>query len=477
MNAYASILPEMILTLTCLLVLIWKMAFGDGKSVLYLALVGLVATGGATIWTLANPIGSHPPMIVTNGFSQFMLLLLLVCGVVILLYSFDFLWRHELPYTEWTFLLVASLVGLSLMLSTDHLLVIFIALELFSLSFYVLCGYRRDDRTSSEASLKYFILGSVGSAFLLLGIGLLYASAGSLEFMTTSFWGSHNVAFWGSLVLFLGGMLFKLALVPLHVWVPDVYQGAPTPVTGYMSIVVKIAVFGVLIQFLYQYTVHVEPVISLTGILWWLAALTMVVGNLLALVQEEIKRMLAYSSIAHAGYGVVGLVAGPALGYTAVVFYLCIYMVMNLVAFGVVSAISSEEDRCRYSDLHGLSLQQPLLAFGLAVSMISLAGLPITAGFMGKLVLFYAAVEQGYVLLVVLAVLMSVVSVAFYFRVIVHSYMKQPADDASPVRMADLRTTMIGALGTALLLIVGLFPYPLYRYVESFVTIVTGGLG
>ncbi len=471
--SYLAILPEIILTVMLLLVLVWKIAFGDRETVLYLGILGTLGATAATVGLLFLPPDSYPPGLHVDGLSRLILLLILLTLLGTLLYSGPFLDRFDLQYTEWTFLLLTSAVGLSLLVSTDHLVVMFVGLELFSICFYILCGYRREARTSIESSLKYFILGSVGSAIFLLGIGLVFASSGSIHYLAPDFWAEPDLAFWGSLLLVLFGLAFKLALVPFHVWVPDVYQGAPTPVTTYMSIVVKLAVFGVLIRLFV--TMPVEPAIRLDAFLWWLALLTMLGGNLLALVQEDIKRMLAYSSIAHAGYALVGLAAGVLSGYASILFYLTVYLLMTLTAFGIVSTLTDETDRCRYNDLHGLSQRQPVLAFCLAISMISLAGLPITAGFMGKLILFYAAVEAGLILLVVVAVLMSLVSVAYYFRVIVHSYMKQPDDERSGSPETNLlgRATAVGC--TILILIVGVYPAVLIEPLTRLITVLAGG--
>jgi len=265
-----------------------------------------------------------------------------------------------------------------------------------------------------------------------------------------------------SLVLVVLGLLFKLSLVPLHFWVPDVYEGAPTPVTAFMSVAVKIGVLGAIIRMFSSMGGGFGMEWSV--LFWWGAVVTILGGNLLALVQENLKRMLAYSSIAHAGYLILGLVTLGTDGYTAILFYLLIYLIMNVLAFGSVSMLAKDDDSYYYSDLRGLSENSPLLAATLAVAMISLTGLPPTAGFMGKLFLFYAVVQAGYPLLAVIAVIGSVISVGYYFQVIVYSYMQEPDEESGFIGLNLGGLSRLTAVLSALaILYLGLNPGALYE--------------
>lgn len=422
---------------------------------------GMAALAGAGVLSLTVPSVGTIHLLHLDGFSHGATGLLALAGFLVLGLSRGYLRRHALRSVEWTFLVLLAVVGLSLMYSSYHLFVLFLGLELSSLSLYVLCGYRRTETRSLEASLKYFILGSVGSAVLLLGIALLFVSQRTVlvtEFLTAG--GLPGLT--AGLIVLTAGLLFKLSLVPLHLWVPDVYEGAPTPVTAFMSVAVKVSVLAVVVRLFFD--AGVTGLVDWGRVLWWLAILTMVLGNLLALVQEDVKRMLAYSSIAHAGYLTVGLAALGTSGYSAVAFYAVVYVLMTVPAFGVVMLVSEARGGdYTYQALQGLGVSHPVLAVVLAVCMISLSGLPPTAGFMGKLLLFRAAVEAGMADLAVVAVLASVVSVAYYFRVLVHVFMRGPEGDRSA---PSFRVGFLAATSTAgpalLLVVLGLLPSGLY---------------
>ncbi len=461
LEALRSLSPQVILLTTALLVLFLKILSESLSN--YSHYIGIVGT--ALALSVFRFVESD---VVVSGFvvDQFGLLgtgLLETTLIVVLVYSIPFLRKTQSSPTEWTFLLICATLGLTLLYNTYNLILLFVGLELSSLAFYVLCGYLREDPRSLEASLKYFVLGSVGSAILLLGIALVFVNQRTL--VVTEFTGASGrvpVGFLMGLGVVFLGFLFKLSVVPLQFWVPDVYEGAPTPVTAYMSVAVKIGVLGAFIRILS----HVLGLgaLDLASFLWWASAVTIVFGNLLALVQNSLKRMLAYSSIAHAGYLLLGLVALDVRGYTAILFYLAVYLLMNLLVFGVIGFIESDEDQYQFDDLKGLSETRPVLAASLVLAMVSLVGLPPTGGFMGKLFLFYGVVQAGYSSLAVIAVLGSVVSVAYYFRVIVYSYMKTPVEEDGAVRVRSgfLSTTTV-ALSALLILYLGISPSFVYN--------------
>lgn len=430
---------------------------GRKSGTLYLGLCGLLV---ALVACVVAPTGAGY-LLHLDEFSRGATALIFLAALLVLGLSPDYLGHHDLSPNEWTFLLLSGAVGLSLMYSSYHLFVLFLGLELSSLSFYVLCGYRRNHPKSLEASLKYFILGSVGSAVLLLGIALLFISQRTVvvtEFLRAG--GIQGLS--AGLIVIMIGLLFKLSLVPLHIWVPDVYEGAPTPITAFMSVAVKVGILGVMVRLFYD--VGLTGVIDWSRVFWWFAAATMIVGNLVALVQENVKRMLAYSSIAHAGYLTVGLVGLSDSGFSAVAFYVAVYAGMTIPAFGITMlAAESRGGDYSYETLQGLSESRPLFAAALAVCMVSLSGLPPTAGFMGKLLLFQSAVEAGYAGLAVIAVLASVVSVGYYFRVIVHAYMRGPEGDrVAPAFRRNVLAATSTLLPAFLLLVLGVLPGWLY---------------
>jgi NADH-quinone oxidoreductase subunit N len=323
------------------------------------------------------------------------------------------------------------------------LIVVFIALEVMSLAAYVLVGFRRADRRSNEAAMKYFVLGSAASAIFLYGTALLYGATGSLNILQIlsrvgEAQGSVSPLFVLGSALVLFGFLFKVAAVPFHMWMPDVYEGAPTPITGFMTTGIKAASFAAFVRVLSHlgFGRGLGDAIQahLHDLLWVAAAVTMLLGNVIALTQVNLKRMLAYSSIAHTGYLLLGVIAAAKseAGYAPVFLYLVAYTVMNLGAFALLGMISRRADLgTNLHDLSGLARRSPWLAFAMAVFLFSMAGIPPTAGFAAKYLMLSAAVESGEILLTVIAVLCSAISVYYYLRVLVYMYMREPGGSAS----------------------------------------------
>jgi len=390
-------------------------------------------------------------MFVHDGFTLFFTLLFCAIALVSVLISWDYVKRLRLPAAEYYALLLSATLGMVVMAASNDLITVFLGLELMSLALYVMVGSRRSQLESNEAALKYFLLGAFASGFLLYGIALIYGATGSTNLRSIAqFLSDSPVAgsplFVAGALLVLVGFGFKVAAVPFHMWTPDAYEGAPTSVTAFMSAGAKAAGFAALLRL--AGTALAVSAIDWRPILSGVAILTMTVGNVTALLQTNVKRMLAYSSIAHAGYVLVALAAGGTQGTSAALFYLAAYSFMNLGAFGILALLGREQDeRVLISDLAGLGFRHPLLGLAMTVFMISLGGIPPTAGFMGKVYVFGAALEAGLVPLVVIGVLNSVVSVFYYLRITVAMYMTdEPA--GGPVEVSWAAPGTIALIAT-----------------------------
>jgi len=376
-------------------------------------------------------------MFVHDGFTVFFTLLFCAIGVLSVMLSWDYIKRTRINQAEYYALLLAATLGMVLMAASNDLITIFLGLELMSLALYVLVGFRRGQLESNEAALKYFLLGAFASGFLLYGIALLYGATGAtgLEAMTQFLANPRALAnplFVSGLLLLLVGFAFKVSAVPFHMWTPDAYEGAPTAVTAFMSAGAKAAGFAALLRVALK--LMPEWPHEWTVLLGWIAVLTMTVGNVTALLQTSVKRMLAYSSIAHAGYILVAVVAGGTDGASAALFYLAVYAFMNLGAFGVLTLLGKGlEEPVLLADLAGLGFRRPFLGIAMTVFMLSLGGIPPTAGFMGKVYVFGVALKAGLVPLVIVGVLNSVVSVFYYLRITVAMYMEEPRGEGVPV--------------------------------------------
>ncbi|HEX8351600.1 MAG TPA: NADH-quinone oxidoreductase subunit N, partial [Pyrinomonadaceae bacterium] len=443
---------------------------------------------------------SSPPwggMVVLDPMRLSFTLVFIIVSALTVLVSMIWVEWEGLPAGEFHALLLFATVGMMLMAAGNDLVMIFLGLEILSIATYVMAGFRRTDLRSNESSLKYFILGSFSSAFLLFGIALVYgatakavpgAPGSGAQYALMP--GTTNISeiaerlndslyppllFAGAAMLLIG-FAFKVALAPFHVWTPDVYEGAPTPVTAFMAAGPKAAGFaGFMRVFLFAFPLVAAATqatgagaqlhTAWLGALWLLAILTMSVGNVVALVQSNVKRMLAYSSIAHAGYALVGFVAAGAAdaarqpdAVAAVVFYLLVYAVMNLGAFAVVTLIARSGDRrTDVEDYRGIGFQSPALSLTLSLFLLSLLGVPLTAGFMGKVVVFSEALGQGYKWLVVIGVLNTAISVYYYLRLIVVMFFRERTTEWRAPRVpASLAVALVLTVGGVLYL--GLFP-------------------
>ena len=379
-------------------------------------------------------------MVRMDPFAVFFTLMIGIIALLTILASLGYAKQEGIDFGEYYVLILFAAVGMLLMVSGVNLLIIFLGLEVMSIAIYILAGIMRDDARSVEAAFKYFLLGAFASAFLLYGIALIYASTGTLDLAGISrvlaerSWISILPILITGLALLIVGFGFKIALVPFHMWTPDVYEGAPTSITAFMATGVKAAAFAAFVRVFLYALPALQP--YWIEIMWVLAVATMTVGNIIALVQTNIKRMLAYSSIAHAGYILVAFVAGNELGTASILFYLLAYVFMNIGAFTVVIMLGSKgEERTLISDYAGLGHRHPLLAIAMAIFMFSLAGVPPTAGFMAKLYVFSAAVKAGYYWLAVIGVLNSAVAAYYYLRVLIYLYFREQEQVAgqSPV--------------------------------------------
>ncbi|PSO50126.1 MAG: NADH-quinone oxidoreductase subunit N, partial [Actinobacteria bacterium QS_5_72_10] len=375
-------------------------------------------------------------MVAVDGVALFTRMTVCVAGIVTVLLGFSYLEDRRVHRGEYYPLLLLSATGMTLLASAADLLMVFIAVEILSLALYVMSGFAKRDLASQESAFKYFLLGAFSSAFLLYGIALVYGAAGTTNIAAAgrALAGFEVPAAFGiaAVGLLLVGLAFKVALVPFHMWTPDVYQGAPTPVTGFMAAATKAAAFAAFLRVFAD---------GLAALQWtWvpavgvLAAATMLAGAILAVVQDDLKRMLAYSSVAHAGYATMGLLALSQEGTAATMFYLLAYAVMSLGAFGVLGVLERRQRKAiAVADLRGLGQRAPLLAGMFALFLLSLAGIPGTAGFMGKLAVVRAAVDADHIALPVVLVLSSVVAAFFYIRVIVAMFMED-----EPAELADV---------------------------------------
>jgi NADH-quinone oxidoreductase subunit N len=413
-----------------------------------LSMLTLIAAGYAVYRVRDEKRALFEGMFVHDGLTVFFTLLFCAVGVVSVLFAWHYNKRTRIGQPEFYSLLLTAVLGMVVMAASNDLITIFLGLELMSLSLYVMVGFRRNLLESNEAALKYFLLGAFASAFLLYGIALLYGATGTTnlqrigDFLGDTPLGRQPLILMGSLLVFTG-FLFKVAAVPFHMWTPDAYQGAPTSVTGFMSAGAKAAGFAALLRILVRALPSLQH--DWQPLLAVVAMLTMTVGNVTALLQNNVKRMLAYSSIAHAGYILVALAAGGPDGSAAAVFYLAVYSFMNLGAFALLTMMGRGSDEpVLVSDLAGLGFRQPLAGLALTLFMVSLGGIPPTAGFMGKVVVFGAAVKAGLVWpLVVVGVLNSVISVFYYLRITVALYMREP--EGEPVALS-LNAPAVAAL-------------------------------
>jgi NADH-quinone oxidoreductase subunit N len=448
------ILPEVILTITGVLVMLVDASLAPFRSRRYLG--GLAAAGTtvaylASVWQLSLPTGTgFSGTVETSPFTVFFHVL--ICGIVIvtLLLSLDALPEDSHHQGEYYALMIFGAVGMCLLTSAVELLVVFIALEISSISTYILAGYRKETGKGPEAAIKYFLLGSFATAFLLYGIALVFGATGTTsvyEIARTAATAQNQLLVEGALAMMLVGILFKVSAAPFHLWTPDVYEGAPSPVVALMSTAPKAAAFAFLLRLVYEMFPYLRNIWA--PVLWVVAVLSMTIGNLAALRQQNVKRMLAYSAIAHAGYLLAAFAGFGSTGIAAASFYIAAYAAMNVGIFAVVSIAGGYSDeRPLIADYKGLIYRSPLLGGLLIFFLISLIGIPFTGGFFGKFYSFGAAIGGGAIALAIIGLLNSGVAAAYYLR-LAFAVAQRPEDEDQLARMPSPQIGI--ALGASLL--------------------------
>lgn len=467
-----SITPIIIITIAAIFILLADVFARNTfkQSLGYICYVIVIVTGVVTYAQIGQNTYSFSGMFVVDNYSVFFSLIFLFSTAIVILMSDQYLKQEGVNYGEYYTLILFATVGMMLMAGGADLLTIFLGLEIMSISLYVLAGYRRDNMRSNEASLKYFLLGAFATGFLLYGIAMLYGATGTTNIKGIAVFLSKNPALSNPMVvagssLLIIGLGFKVACVPFHKWAPDVYEGAATPVTAFMSAGPKAAALAAFMRVFLVSLPGVEQKWSV--ILWVLAVLTMTVGNLVAISQTNIKRMLAYSSIAHAGYALIAIIVGGRSGIASLLFYMLAYSFMNLGAFAVIIVLGKKgEENSNIEDLSGLGYKHPLLAVTMCVFMFSLAGIPPLVGFMGKFYIFSSAIKSGFLVLTIIGVVNSVISVYYYLRVTVVMYMKKPIREFAPLSLSPyiLLALLITVWGTIFL---GIFPSKIIAFAQK----------
>jgi NADH-quinone oxidoreductase subunit N len=465
---YVRILPEIVLCVFGMIVMVLEPLLDEetGQKLLGLiALVGTLAGLGAT-WFMAQAPGlALWNMVRVDGFSIFFHVLIIAIAAVVILSSYEYMAVQRIRAGEYYALILFGAVGMALMSSAVELVLIFIALEFSSISSYVLAGFRRQAASSAESSLKYFLLGSFATAFFLYGVALMFGATGSTnidQISGTLGAGPIPLLAFLAVALMFVGLGFKVAAAPFHIWTPDVYEGAPAPIVGFMSTAPKAAAFAVLLRVVFVINVH-----AIFWVIWVSAALSMTLGNVGALVQNNVKRLLAYSSIAHAGYLLMAFAATPAIGTSAAMFYLAAYAAMNLGAFAVVSHFANAGERyVTLEDYEGLGRSSPLLAATLTIFLLSLIGIPMTGGFLAKFYVFSSSIQANLIWLTIIGVLNSGVGAYYYLRIIVMMYMREARKEV-PVTRVPIPLGVALATCLAATLYLGLFPNSVLQYSQE----------
>ena len=467
-----AIAPAVVLALTAFALMLLDLLPPRGRRehMAFVGLAGVVVALVSTMTLWGSNASGFQGMVVLDNFALFLTLVIGYATGLVLLLSIDYLQRRGMESGEFYILVLFAATGMVVMAGANDLIVVFLGLETMSLALYVLAGIFRTRIEGGEASMKYFLLGAFASGFFLYGIALIYGSTGSTNLAKIAAAGTQAGAASDPLLLIGFGLLlvgfgFKISSVPFHMWTADVYEGAPTSVTALIATGSKAAAFAALVRVLLE---SLRPLQSeWTWLFWGLAVLSMTLGNVVAIAQQNLKRMLAYSSIAHVGYMLVGIVAGGSLGNGAVLFYLLVYTFTTAGAFGVILLLErGGEEATAVGDTAGLAARHPLAALTLAVFLLSLVGIPPTAGFVGKFYLFGAAVRSGFIWLAVIGVLNSAVAAYYYLRVIVTMYMRDP--EGTPTVVAP---SFAGALALFVALWgviqLGIMPAPVFDLAQS----------
>jgi len=470
LNEVYKIIPIIIIGTGIVISVLIELYSKNGKTILpWFSFLLFLAAGFYSLITVRNQSVVFQNMLSTGGITNIFYFIFNIGAALVCLLSVDYTKKYGINYSEYYILIQNSVLGMMLMAGAKSLFMIFLGLEIMSVCFYVLAGVNRKKEKAIEASLKYFLLGAFATGFLVYGIALIYGSAQttSIDVITAGFSEfSSNIIFLVGILLFLIGFSFKIAAFPFHMWVPDVYQGAPTTVTGLFSTIGKAAAFSAIIATLTallsgQGTSLFLPYLAVLSIF------SMLYGSIVAIAQTNIKRMLAYSSISHAGYILIGLAAGTTVGVAGVVFYLAVYTFMNLAAFGIIALVEGENDtNLDINSYAGLGTKSPVLAALLAIIMFSLAGLPPLAGFFAKYYIFIAAIKSGLTWLAILGIISSVISVYFYLRIVVIMYFKEAEGEL--VLSKSLSGFFGVAVSVLLVILLGLMPGSLLDLITSY---------
>ena len=469
-SEYLRFLPEIILSLFGIAIMMLEAVTSKRQkaSLGMLALLGIALAFAGNVLAYGNSGQAFQNMITIDSYGTFFRGLVLVVGFLCILMSFSYLAREDAQSGEYYALILFSLVGQCLLATASDLIMVFIGLEISSIATYILAGYLRDDRRNNESALKYFLLGSFATAFLLYGIAWIYGLTGSTKLDEIQrFLAAQHPSVLASLAasLIFVGLAFKVSVAPFQIWTPDVYQGAASPVSAFMSAGPKAAAFAIFFRlFMTSFGPLNERWIP---VVWACALLTMFIGNFAALVQTNVKRLLGYSSIAHAGYILVALTSDSQIGLAAAMFYLASYALMNVGAFAVVSHVAARnEQHVRIEDLAGLGKREPATAALLSIFVFSLIGVPLTAGFFGKFYIFQAALDSHLVWLTVLGLANSAVAAYYYLKIIVAIYMREPGESMEALTPPSF-TLRVALWASAIgVLVLGIFPATLLSFVS-----------
>jgi len=467
------IAPEIVITIFGFLVLMVDVFSPKKERKGYLGVISLIGILIAFFYTLplmGSASSGFGGMFTSDGYALFFKITFMIIAFLTVLISMEYTQREGIAFGEYYALVLFATLGMMLMAAGTHLMIIFLGLETMSISIYILAGMMREDRKSVESALKYFLLGAFATGFLLYGIALLYGATGSLYLKDIAAYISsknllRNPMLLMSLVFLTIGFGFKIASVPFHMWTPDVYEGAPTSITAFMATGVKAAGFSALVRVFFSALPAFRP--DWTSIMWVIAVATMTLGNIVAISQTNIKRMLAYSSIAHAGYILVAFVAGNDLGTSGILFYLMAYAFMNIGAFTVVILLGKKgEENTLINDYAGIGFKHPLLAAAMTIFLLSMAGIPPLGGFMAKLYVFSAAVKEKFYWLAILGVLNSAVSVYYYLRVTVLMYFRESEREITGLEFspASVFALILAVIGT---LYMGIFPANVLSFAQK----------
>jgi NADH-quinone oxidoreductase subunit N len=483
--------PEFILVATFLAAIIFDLIFRKSKNISgFIALAGFILTGYFLVQQSGISSQTFSGMLVVDPFGQFFKFLILISSfiIVVMSFSYDELYKNSRSTGEYFTLIIGMTFGMFLLSSATNLILIYVAIETMSISSYILTGYTKEVRRASEASLKYVIFGAISSGIMIYGISILYGLTGTLNLFEINTYLSHTpvnvLPLLLSALMIIAGIGYKISAVPFHFWTPDVYEGAPITVTAFLSVASKAAGFAILIRFLKVgffdngAIAHTGAWTLLNGIDWKfiiaiLSVLTMTLGNFVAVWQTNMKRLLAYSSIAHAGYMLMGVVVMTDVGVTAILIYFVMYLIMNLGAFFVVMLLANKIGSEEIEDYTGIGYRAPLLGICMVIFLISLTGLPPTAGFIGKWYLFIAVLNAHYYWLAVVGVLNSVVSLYYYVKIFRNMFVKGVDLVQEPLKFSgsNIALTLLFAIPT---LIFGMWFTPIVRWAEASVRIFLG---